>query len=35
MIMQHFDDANTYKKLDLNVDMKIHKKSEKAFTQIP
>ena len=25
MIMQHFNDASTYKKLDLNIDMKISK----------
>ena len=26
MIMQHLDDVSTYKKTDLNIDMKIHKK---------
>ena len=30
MIMQHLDDDSTYKKLDLNINMKIHK----HFTQI-
>ena len=40
MIMQHLDDASTYKKLDLNIDMKIHKnlkmllhKYNKCFTE--
>ena len=40
MIMQHLDDASTYKKLDLNIDMKIHKnlkkllhKHNKCFTE--
>ena len=28
MIMQHVDDASRYKKLDLNIDIKIHKKSQ-------
>ena len=31
MIMQHLDDASTYKKLDLNIDMKIHKNLEKLL----
>ena len=30
MIMQHLDDTNTYKKLGLNIDMKIDK-FEKSF----
>ena len=29
MIMQHLDDASIYKKLDLNIDMKIHKNLKK------
>ena len=29
MIMQHLYDASTYKKLDVNIDMKTHKKFEK------
>ena len=40
MIMQHLDDASPYKKLDLNIDMKIHKnlkmllhKYNKCFTE--
>ena len=31
MIMQHLDDASTYKKLDLNIDMKIHKNLKKLL----
>ena len=31
MIMQHLDDASTYKILDLNIDMKIHKKLKKLL----
>ena len=31
MIMQHVDDASRYKKLDLNIDIKIHKKFQKSF----
>ena len=31
MIMQHVDDASRYKKLDLNIDIKIHKKLQKRF----
>lgn len=34
MIMQHLYDASTYKKLDVNIDMKTHKNFEKVFTQI-
>ena len=40
MIMQHLDDASMYKKLDLNIDVKIHKnlkklshKYNKCFTE--
>ena len=40
IIMKHLDDASTYKKLDLNIDMKIHKnlrkllhKYNKCFTE--
>ena len=40
MIMQHLDDVSTYKKIDLNIDMKIHKnlkiflqKHNKCFTE--
>ena len=29
--MQHVDDASRYKKLDLNIDIKIHKKLQKRF----
>ena len=31
MIMQHLYDASTYKKLDVNIDMKTHTKFEKSF----
>ena len=31
MIMQHLNDASTYKKLDLNIDMKIHKNLKKLL----
>ena len=31
MIMHHLDDASTYKKLDLNIDMKIHKNLKKLL----
>ena len=31
MMMQHLDDASTYKKLDLNIDMKIHKNLKKLL----
>ena len=31
MIMKHLDDASTYKKLDLNIDMKIHKNLKKRL----
>ena len=31
MIMQHVDDASRYKKLDLNIEIKIHKKFQKRF----
>ena len=31
MIMQHLDHASTYKKLDLNIDMKIHKNLKKLL----
>ena len=31
MIMQHLDDASTYKKLDLNIDMKINKNLKKLL----
>ena len=33
MIMQNLDAVSTYKKLDLNIYMKIRRKFEKAFTQ--
>ena len=29
--MQHLDDASTYKKHDLNIDMKLHKNLKKAL----
>ena len=31
MIMQHLDDASTYKILDLNIDMKIHENLKKLL----
>ena len=31
MILQHLDNASTYKKLDLNIDMKIHKNLKKLL----
>ena len=31
MIVQHLDDASTYKKLDMNIDMKIHKNLKKLL----
>ena len=31
IIMQHLDDASTYKKFDLNIDMKIHKNLKKLL----
>ena len=31
IIMQHLDDASTYKKLDLNIGMKIHKNFKKLL----
>ena len=33
MIMQHLDDTSTYKKLDLNIDMKIHKNLRKLLNK--
>ena len=33
MIMQHLDDASTYKKLDLDLYMKIHKNLKKFFNK--
>ena len=34
MIMQHLDDASTYKKLDLNRDLIIHKNLKKLLNAI-
>ena len=31
MVVQHLDDASTYKKLDINIDMKIHKNLKKLL----
>ena len=33
MIMQDLDDASTYKKPDLNIDTKIHKKLKKLLNK--
>ena len=33
MIMQHLDDASGYKKLDMNIDMKMQKNLEKLLSK--